>query len=110
VIVVLRVAEPVVRHTGAAGITSGRIRWDREVHRARPASSRYLRNSYASETPGTNGARVYAYFDNVGLFVFDMNGTPVWSKDFGKMEMRNGWGTAASPVLHVQAARPQPAR
>jgi outer membrane protein assembly factor BamB len=84
----------------AIDFTSGRIRWEREVHRARPATSRHLKNSYASETPVTDGTRVYAYFGNVGLFVFDMNGTPVWSKDFGKMEMRNGWGTAASPVLH----------
>ena len=29
-----------------------------------------------------------------------MNGTPLWSKDFGTVNMRNGWGTAASPVLH----------
>ena len=84
----------------AIDFTSGKIRWEREVHRARPASSRHLKNSYASETPVTDGTRVYAYFGNVGLFVFDMNGTPLWSKDFGAVNMRNGWGTAASPVLH----------
>ena len=84
----------------AIEFSTGRIRWEREVHRARPATSRHLKNSYASETPVTDGTRVYAYFGNVGLFVFDMNGTPLWSKDFGTVNMRNGWGTAASPVLH----------
>jgi outer membrane protein assembly factor BamB len=84
----------------AIDFSTGRIRWEREVHRAPPATSRHLKNSYASETPVTDGTRVYAYFGNVGLFVFDMNGTLLWSKDFGAVNMRNGWGTAASPVLH----------
>lgn len=79
---------------------SGKIRWEREVHRGTPEMSRHLKNSYASETPVTDGERVYAYFSNVGLFVFDMDGKPLWSKDFGRRAMRYGWGTAASPILH----------
>jgi outer membrane protein assembly factor BamB len=84
----------------AIDFASGRIRWEREVRRARPSAPRHLKNSYASETPVTDGERVYAYFGNVGLFVFDVNGRPLWSKDFGTADMRNGWGTAASPILH----------
>jgi outer membrane protein assembly factor BamB len=84
----------------AVDFGSGRIRWEREVHRAAPAVPRHLKNSYASETPVTDGERVYAYFGNVGLFVFDLAGKPVWSKKFDTVAMRNGWGTAASPVLH----------
>ena len=67
---------------------------------ARPPEPRHLKNSYASETPVTDGERVYFYFGNVGLFAFDMKGTPVWSKPLGPFKTRNGWGTAASPVLH----------
>ena len=33
--------------------------WEREVHRGVPAQSRHLKNSYASETPVTDGERVY---------------------------------------------------
>jgi outer membrane protein assembly factor BamB len=84
----------------AIDFTNGRIRWQQEVHRARPASPRHLKNSYASETPVSDGERVYAYFGNVGLFVFDLHGRPVWSKRFDTVAMRNGWGTAASPILH----------
>lgn len=79
---------------------TGRVRWQREVHRSTPPMPRHLKNSYASETPVTDGERVYAYFGNVGLFAFDMNGAPLWSKRFDIVSMRNGWGTAASPVLH----------
>src|SRR5216684_2190967 len=47
---------------------TGKILWEREVHRGSPASSRHLKNSYASETPVTDGERLYAYFGNLGLF------------------------------------------
>jgi outer membrane protein assembly factor BamB len=79
---------------------TGKILWEREVHKGVPASSRHLKNSYASETPVTDGERLYAYFGNVGLFVFDMNGKPAWSKLFPPAPMRYGWGTAASPIVH----------
>ena len=79
---------------------TGKVRWSKEVRNGVPAGPRHLKNSYASETPVTDGERVYAYFGNVGLFVFDMRGTPVWSKPMGPFKTRYGWGTAASPVLH----------
>ena len=79
---------------------TGRLRWSREVKAGAPAQPRHLKNSYASETPVTDGERVYFYFGGVGLFAFDMNGAPVWSRPLGPFKTRNGWGTAASPVLH----------
>lgn len=81
-------------------LRTGALRWAREVKAAVPSGPKHLKNSYSSETPVTDGERVYAYFGNVGLFVFDMNGTPVWSKPIGPFKMRNGWGSASSPVLH----------
>ena len=79
---------------------TGKVRWSKEVRNGVPVGAKHLKNSYASETPVTDGERVYAYFGTVGLFVFDMNGTPVWSKPLGPFKTRYGWGTAASPVLH----------
>jgi len=80
--------------------TTGKLRWSKEVKSGAPPQPRHLKNSYASETPVTDGERVYFYFGSVGLFAFDMKGTPVWSKPLGPFKTRNGWGTAASPVLH----------
>ncbi len=80
--------------------TTGKIAWEREVQRGVPASSHHLKNTYASETPVTDGERVYAYFGNLGLFVFDMDGKPVWSQRWGPFRTRYGWGTAASPALY----------
>src|SRR5437762_12343051 len=79
---------------------TGKMVWEREVHRGSPRSSHHLKNTYASETPVTDGERVYAYFGNLGLFVFDISGKPLWSQNYGPFNMRFGWGTAASPVLH----------
>jgi outer membrane protein assembly factor BamB len=86
----------------AVDFKSGKILWEREVLKAflAPAQSRHLKNSYASETPVTDGERVYAYFGNVGMFCFDMKGKPLWSKKFSAFKTRYGWGTAASPVVY----------
>jgi outer membrane protein assembly factor BamB len=84
----------------AVDVASGRILWQREAHRGVPPQSRHLKNSYASETPTTDGERVYALFGNVGLFAYAMDGTPVWQRPRPARATRNGWGTAASPVLH----------
>lgn len=81
-------------------LTTGRIRWEREVRRTPPNAPRHQKNSYASETPVTDGERVYAYFGGIGLFVFDLAGRPLWSKELGPFKTRNGWGTGASPVVH----------
>ena len=81
-------------------VETGRIRWERQVHGSVPKSARHLKNSFASETPVTDGERVYAYFGNVGVFAFDMDGTLVWSAPFGPYQTRTGWGTASSPVIH----------
>jgi outer membrane protein assembly factor BamB len=84
----------------AIDLATGRTLWTREAHRAVPAFARHLKNSYASETPVTDGERLYVYFGNVGLFCYDLDGQPLWSQRFEAMPMRNGWGTASSPVLH----------
>jgi len=77
---------------------TGRIRWERALQTSVPPS-RHQKNSYASETPVTDGERVYVYSGYVGLFAFEMNGTPVWSKPMDHLKTR-GWGSAASPVLY----------
>lgn len=79
---------------------TGRKLWDKQVHEGLPTTSVHLKNTYASETPVTDGERVYAYFGNVGLYCLDRAGKELWSKKFGQFKTRAGWGMAASPVLH----------
>ena len=79
---------------------SGKKVWEKQVHEGSPTTSVHLKNTYASETPVTDGERVYAYFGNLGLFCLDMNGKEIWSQKWGHFKTANSWGTAASPVLH----------
>ena len=80
--------------------SSGKMVWEREAHKGVPETSHHVKNTYASETPVTDGERVYAYFGNVGLFCYDLDGKELWSQKFGAFPTVFGWGTAASPVLH----------
>ena len=84
----------------AVDFKTGKIKWEREVNRGVPPASRHLKNTFASETPVTDGERVYAYFGNLGVFCFDMKGKQLWSQKWGPFKTRFGWGSAASPVLY----------
>ena len=79
---------------------SGKEVWRRESFTGTPANQLHLKNTYASETPVIDGARIYAYFGNIGLFTYDLDGHPLWSTNWPAVKTRNGWGSAASPVLH----------
>ncbi len=79
---------------------TGAIRWQAEVHSGVPPSGRHLKNSFSSETPVSDGERIYAYFGNVGVYALDLEGDLLWAKSFEPADTRYGWGTAASPVLH----------
>ena len=82
---------------------SGAVRWERELYRAVPAISRHLKNSFASETPVTDGERLYVYFGSIGLVAaLDiMDGTVVWTRQVGAYNGQQTFGTAASPALHA---------
>jgi outer membrane protein assembly factor BamB len=79
---------------------SGRVRWERTLYTAAPSQPVHQKNTYFSETPITDGERVYVYSGSIGLFAFDMSGRAVWSKPMAPMKTRMGWGGAASPALH----------
>lgn len=79
---------------------TGQPLWEKTVKQGIPEYPIHIKNSYASETPVSDGKNVYVYFGNVGVFCFDMLGNEVWRKEIAGNPMRAGWGTAASPVLH----------
>ena len=81
-------------------LKSGKVVWSKEVHAGKPDSSIHIKNSFASETPVTDGERVYFYFGNQGLYCYTLEGKLVWSKPMETRKTRYGWGTAASPVVH----------
>ncbi len=81
-------------------LATGEVLWETDVHRGVPANPLHIKNTYASETPVTDGERIYAYFGNVGLFCLDFTGEILWQRQWPTVRFRNNWGSAASPVLH----------
>lgn len=79
---------------------TGKLRWEKTVFEGAPKTAVHLKNTYASETPVTDGERVYAYFSERGLVCFDLDGKRLWAVETGSYKTRFGWGGAASPVLH----------
>ncbi len=80
--------------------STGKILWEKKAHEGTPPGTRHVKNTYASETPVTDGERVYASFGNLGVFCYDSGGKELWSRKWPARKTRMGWGTAASPVLH----------
>ncbi|HEY6167045.1 MAG TPA: PQQ-binding-like beta-propeller repeat protein, partial [Verrucomicrobiae bacterium] len=66
-------------------LVTGKTAWEKTVHHGQPQQATHLKNSFASETPVTDGERVYVAFGNVGLFAFDLEGKKLWSR---KLEPR----------------------
>ena len=80
---------------------TGKIVWEREAHRGQPFGGRHRKNTYASETPVTDGERLYVSFGgNVGLFCYAMDGTLLWKHAWPPQPIYLDFGTASSPVVH----------
>lgn len=82
--------------------SDGKILWSRTVPGGRFVDGKINpRNTYASNTPATDGERVYAIFwDGKGQTVhaFDFKGTPLWQQPLGPFKSQHGSG--ASPIVY----------
>lgn len=81
-------------------VETGDELWKQVAHEGSPRIKKHPATYYSSETPVTDGERVYVYFGMTGLFCYDMDGLLIWKKDLGAYETQNGWGTGSSPLLY----------
>ena len=81
-------------------LSSGKLRWEKTVRTGTPTAPIHIKNSYASETPVTDGKHLFVSFGSVGIYCFDLEGYLVWTHELPAHPMRMGWGNASSPVLH----------
>jgi outer membrane protein assembly factor BamB len=80
---------------------TGKVLWQQEAHAGKPFGGRHRKNTYASETPVTDGERVYASFGgNVGLFCYSLDGALLWKRTWTPQPIYLDFGTASSPVVH----------
>ena len=81
---------------------TGKVVWQQDAHQGKPVGGRHRKNTYASETPATDGERVYASFGgNVGLFCYSMDGKLLWKHAWKPQPIYLDFGTASSPVVHA---------
>ena len=94
--------EKLQRHLVCLERNSGKVLWDKSVPAELPEdeySGNLREHGYASNTPVTDGERVYAFFGKTGVLAFDFDGRQLWKVNVGKQSSNRRWGSAASPIL-----------
>ena len=85
---------------------TGRLLWSRLAKTGVPRDKRHVKATYANSTPATDGQVVVTFFGSEGLFVWDLDGKPLWKKELGRLDVgaydfpSYEWGAASSPVIH----------
>ena len=81
---------------------TGMTAWQRTATVATPHEGYHgVYGSFASNSPVTDGSRVYAFFGSRGLYAYDLDGALLWKKDFGvRMRMDMAFGEGTPLTLH----------
>ena len=92
------------RHLSCIRRSNGEIVWTRSIdseHREDPYQGKGLpEHGYATNTPVTDGQRVFAFLGKSGVIAFDLQGQQLWQVSVGTESGNRGWGTAASLMLY----------
>jgi outer membrane protein assembly factor BamB len=82
--------------------STGEVVWQRTAVVATPHEGYHgTYGSFASNSPVTDGKRLYTFFGSRGLFVYSLDGELLWKKDFEvKLRMDGAFGEGTAPVLH----------
>lgn len=81
---------------------TGQVVWEQTATVATPHEGHHhLYGSFASHSPVVDGERLYASFGSRGLYVYDLDGNLLWTRDYGvKLTMRLQFGEGTAPVVH----------
>ncbi len=91
------------RHLVCIKRNDGTIAWTKTIAGDTPedAYQGYIsEHGYASNTPVSDGERVYCFFGKSGVLAFDLAGKELWRVNVGKESSNRRWGSAASLILH----------
>lgn len=85
-------------------MATGKVQWESTVAEGKPRYGTHNSDTFASETPASDGERIYAYFGANGtVAAYDLAGKQVWKMDVGAYRMQSGWSCTSSPeavMLH----------
>src|SRR5213593_1954971 len=78
----------------------GSVSWWKALREEWPHEGGHETGSLASNSPVTDGERLYAFFGSRGLYCLELNGEVKWQSDLGRMHTLHAHGEGSSPVLH----------
>lgn len=80
---------------------TGKELWAKPAAEGKPKYNTHNSNTFATETPVSDGERVYSYFAASGTVVaHDLAGKELWKKDIGAYPAQMNWGTSSSPTVY----------
>ena len=83
---------------------TGKLLWERTAKTAIPPEAHEIPyGSYASNTPVTDGKWLYAFWESMGIFVYDLDGNLQWKKDFPPLHKRGEFGEGTPTMLDGDA-------
>ena len=80
---------------------TGKTLWQRPVAEAQPAHGNHPSNTWATETPATDGERVFFVFGNVGVFCFDLDGKALWQHPLESHKMFGNCIHCNTPLIRL---------
>ncbi len=81
-------------------LSDGEEVWKKTIVSRKPSFKIHPSNSYATESPVTDGEHVYAYFAAIGVVAcLDLQGNEIWQRDLGAYPTANDFGTGSSLAL-----------
>ncbi len=93
--------EPVSFEVHCLSKSDGSEIWRRVIEQRKPSYPIHPSNTYATESPVTDGTRVYVYFAAIGsVACLDLQGQQLWKRDLGAFPTSNNFGTGSSLTMH----------
>jgi outer membrane protein assembly factor BamB len=89
-----------VRHLVCLDRKRGEIKWTSDVRTDSPEANyrgQMTQHGYASNTPATDGQRIYVFLGTAGVYAFDLKGKELWKQKIGTGT--DQWGSATSVRL-----------
>ncbi len=92
------------RHLLAIDRATGEVLWQADAPSTHPQEDPFDgfldEHGYASNTPTTDGERIYCFYGKGGVIAYDWDGQKLWHQPVGDLHSRKRWGSASSPILH----------
>ena len=92
--------QKLARHLVCVDAAGGKILWQKREPALQPEQAYtgfITMHGYASNTPVTDGEKVYVFYGRSGVYAYDMSGHEAWHAEVGRRT--NGWGSGTSPLL-----------